>query len=337
MELYEKARNKMNVCKGCKVCNGEACRGLNPGPGGKGSGEGFVRNVKMLKNIGLVYDCIHEDYEVDTSVTLFGRELSAPIFVAPIANVTQHFGTDYNEYSYTSDICEGMKRVNMLPFYGDGVKEEFFDAPMKALSKSGGYGIMTIKPWADEIVMKKLNACIAHHPVAVAMDVDASGLVHLKNTATPIVFKSVNDLKRISSSIDVPFIVKGIMSIEGAQKALEAGAEAIVISNHGGRVLDDCVSGIEVLAGISQYVNGRMKILVDGGIRSGNDIFKALALGADGCLIGRPFVIAAIADGANGVTTLAERYKKELEETMRMCNCQTIKDIKMNKVKIFQK
>ena len=337
MELHEKAREKMNVCKGCKNCNGEVCRGLNPGPGGKGSGEGFVRNVKMLQNIGLVYDCIHEDYEVDTSTELFSMKLSAPIFVAPIANVTQHFGTEYNEYLYTNDICEGMKRVGMVPFYGDGVNEAFFKAPMKALEAHDGYGIMTIKPWSDEIVEMKLQETMSHKPIAVAMDVDASGLVHLKNTATPIVFKSVEDLKKISSKIDVTFIVKGIMSVEGAKKALEAGAYAIVVSNHGGRVLDNCVSSVEVLEDICAFVNGRMKVLVDGGIRSGNDVFKMLALGADGCLVGRPFVVAAIAEGADGVASLAEKYQKELAEAMRMCNCRTIQDISIEKVKNFHK
>lgn len=338
MGYKDNAREKMTMCKACVNCNGEACRGKNPGPGGKGSGESFVRNVKKLAEIGLVYDCIHEDYEIDTSITLFNQKMSAPIFVAPIANVTQHFGTEYNEYQYTVDITEGMKAVGMYPFFGDGVKAEFFDAPYQALSKSNGYGIMTIKPWAKDIVDAKLNKILETNPIAIAMDVDASGLVHLKNTSTPIVFKGVEDLKEIKAKLNnLPFIIKGVMSVAGAQKALEAGADAIVVSNHGGRVLDNSVSSIEVLEEISEYVAGRMKIIVDGGIRNGNDIFKALALGADAVLVGRPFVVAAIGGGQESVSELANIYRKELEEAMRMCDCKCLSDIKKDKVKIFQK
>ena len=337
MELYEIARKKMTICKGCPVCNGLACRGLTPGCGGKGSGEGFVRNYQSFRNIGLVMDCIHEDYKVDTSCTLFGVKMSAPIFVAPIGNIPPHMGCEYDDYSYTNDITIGMRNAGMVPFFGDGAKKETFKAPMKALEESGGYGIMTIKPWSKEFLDQKLEETLSHSPIAIAMDVDASGLIHAQNTGFPIEFKSVDDLKEIRSKFEIPFIVKGIMSVDGARKALDAGASGIVISNHGGRVLDECISPMDVLEEISEFVKGRMTILIDGGIRYGNDIFKALALGADGVLIGRPFLIAAIADGANGVETLAEKYKKELEEAMYMCNCKDLEEITKKNVRIFQK
>ena len=104
----------------------------------------------------------------------------------------------------------------------------------------------------------------------------------------------MEQLQEIAKSAGVPFILKGIMTVSGAEKAVEAGAAGIVVSNHGGRVLDDCPATAEVLADIVAAVDGRAKILVDGGIRTGNDVFKALALGADGVLIARPFVTAAV-------------------------------------------
>ena len=94
----------------------------------------------------------------------------------------------------------------------------------------------------------------------------------------------------MSQAAGKPFILKGIMTVSGAKKALEAGASGIVVSNHGGRVLDQCPATAEVLPAIADAVGGRMTILVDGGIRTGMDVFKALALGADAVLIGRPFV-----------------------------------------------
>ena len=89
-----------------------------------------------------------------------------------------------------------------------------------------------------------------------------------------------------------PLILKGIMTVKGALTAKEAGAKAIVVSNHGGRVLDQCPSTAEVLPAIVEAVGQEMTVLVDGGIRSGVDVFKALAMGADGVLIARPFVTA---------------------------------------------
>ena len=101
---------------------------------------------------------------------------------------------------------------------------------------------------------------------AVAMDIDAAGLPFLKNMTPPAGGKSVDELRRISEIAGVPFIVKGIMNIKSALKAKEAGAKAIVVSNHGGRVLDQCPSTAEVLSEIAEAVGSEMKILVDGGL-----------------------------------------------------------------------
>ena len=110
------------------------------------------------------------------------------------------------------------------------------------------------------------------------MDIDAAGLPFLKNMNPPAGAKSVEELKEIIKLSNLPFIVKGIMTVKGALKAKEAGADAIVVSNHGGRVLDQCPATAEVLADIVDAVGDSMKIFVDGGIRSGVDIFKALVI-----------------------------------------------------------
>ncbi len=106
------------------------------------------------------------------------------------------------------------------------------------------------------------------------MDVDAAGLPFLKNMDPPAGGKSVEDLKAIAEMAGAPFIVKGVMTVKGALKAKEAGAAAIVVSNHGGRVQDQCPATAEVLPEIVKAVGGSMKIFVDGGIRSGVDIFQ---------------------------------------------------------------
>ena len=139
--------------------------------------------------------------------------------------------------------------------------------------------------------------------------------------------KSVEELRQVAEMAKVPFIAKGIMTARGAIKAVEAGVDAIVVSNHGGRVLDQCPATAEVLPAIVEAVQGKVKIFVDGGIRSGVDVFKALALGADGVLICRPFVTAVYGGGMEGVKTYIEKIGAELADTMAMCGANSLKEI----------
>ena len=171
---------------------------------------------------------------------------------------------------------------------------------------------------------------------ALAMDIDAAGLPFLQHLDPPAGSKTVEQLQEIAKSAGVPFILKGIMTVSGAEKAVEAGAAGIVVSNHGGRVLDDCPATAEVLADIVAAVDGRAKILVDGGIRTGSDVFKALALGADGVLIARPFVTAVYGGGADGVAAYTEKLGSELADTMRLCGAPTLDAITRDMVRIIK-
>ena len=117
------------------------------------------------------------------------------------------------------------------------------------------------------------------------------------------------------------------MTVKGALKAKEAGAAGIVVSNHGGRVLDQCLATAEVLGEIADAVKGSMKILVDGGIRCGTDVFKAIALGADAVIIARPFVTAVYGGGREGVASYVARIGTELEDTMKMCGVYSLTEI----------
>ena len=141
-------------------------------------------------------------------------------------------------------------------------------------------------------------------------------------------------MREIIDAAGVPFIIKGIMSVKGALKAKEAGASAIVVSNHGGRVLDQCPATAEVLAEIADAVDGSMKIFVDGGIRSGTDVFKALALGADAAIIARPFVTAVYGGGREGVESYVQKISSELADTMAMCGVSSLSEITRDCVRV---
>ena len=153
------------------------------------------------------------------------------------------------------------------------------------------------------------------------------GCLSSRGRTPPAGSKTVAELREIIDYAGRPFILKGIMTVRGAEKAAEAGAAAIVVSNHGGRVLDQCPATAEVLPAIADAVGNDMTVLVDGGIRSGMDIFKALALGADGVLIGRPFVTAVYGGGAEGVAVYAEKLRAELADAMSMCGVHSVEEI----------
>ena len=122
------------------------------------------------------------------------------------------------------------------------------------------------------------------------------------------------------------------MTVAGAKKAVEAGAKGIVVSNHGGRVQGGTPSTCEVLPGIAEAVKGETVIFVDGGIRSGVDVFRALALGADAVLIGRPVLTSIYGAGEEGFRIYMDKIISELKSTMTMCGAASLKEITREKV-----
>lgn len=334
-EVVKNAKDHIGpYCKLCSECNGVACRGKIPGPGGKGTGLGFIRNYQELKKIRLKMDTIYSAETPQIEAELFGKKVSAPIYVAPIGGVAMHYSGDYNDFTYSEAALEGSVAAGTCAFTGDCVQDAVFKETLQALKKAQGLGIPTIKPWSIKEVLERLSWVEETKAFAFAMDIDAAGLAILAMQGKPVAPMSAADLKKISSSTKLPFILKGIMTVEGAQKALEAGAKGIVVSNHGGRVLDETPSTIEVLPEIVKAVGDKMTILIDGGFRSGLDVFKALALGAHGVLIARPFATAIYGGGVEGVKLLHQKLQAELKEAMIMTGAKNLKEINSSKISL---
>ena len=322
------ARNRIGkYCKACPECNGRACRNQIPGPGAKGIGDTAIRNYDKWKEIRVNMDTISENRPVDTSLELFGREFKYPFFAGPVGAVQMHYGDCYNDMTYNDLLVNACAKYGIAAFTGDGMDSEIMVAATKAIRHADGCGVPTVKPWNMDTIREKMDLINQSGAFAVAMDIDAAGLPFLRNFNPPAGSKTVEELREIIGMTKAPFIVKGVMTVKGALKAKKAGASAIVVSNHGGRVLDPCPATAEVLSDIAAAVDGSMKILVDGGIRSGADVFKALALGADAAIIARPFVTAVYGGGEEGVRSYIEKIGSELEDTMKMCGVSSLKEI----------
>ena len=327
-EVLQNARSRVGpYCKVCPVCNGSGCKNTIPGPGAKGLGTGFIRNYQKWQELCVNMDTICENKPVDTAFSFFGKTLAAPIMAAPVGAMKLHYGELYDDLAYNDILVSACQSAGIAAFTGDGTDPAVMQGALAAIGKAGGCGVPTVKPWDRDTVFAKLDAVKAAHPLAIAMDIDAAGLPFLKNLTPPAGSKTVEELREIIDYAQMPFIVKGIMTAAGARKALQAGTSAIVVSNHGGRVLDGCPATAEVLPQIAEAVGGQMMILVDGGIRSGLDVFKALALGADGVLIGRPFVTMVYGGGSQGVAVYVKKLTEELRDVMAMCGAHSLSEI----------
>lgn len=335
-EIWAKAREIMPPnCRACPVCNGKACRGEIPGVGAMGDGSAWTVCTEFLERVKVRMDTIHEPWTPDASTEIFGVKLALPLCIAPIGGLNGH---NYNGAISTADWSlmevEGGRAAGVLPFTGDGAPSQFYDG-LEAARSHGGWNVPTIKPWRDngKIISRALKCAEAGCP-AVACDVDAAAFANMGSAVDMVGAKSPADLEEICSSVPIPFIAKGVMTAEGALKCADAGCAGIIVSTHGGRVITSSQATAEVLPEIRRAVGKRLTIIVDGGIRTGGDIFKVLALGADAAMIGRPFVVAAHGGGAEGVAMYAESKRAELENVMTMCNCRTAADITADKVKV---
>jgi isopentenyl diphosphate isomerase/L-lactate dehydrogenase-like FMN-dependent dehydrogenase len=138
---------------------------------------------------------------------------------------------------------------------------------------------------------------------------------------------SWDDLAWIRDSAPLPLLIKGILTADDARRAVDAGAEGIVVSNHGGRQLDGTPAALDALVEVAEAVEGRGVVLMDGGVRRGTDVLKALALGAKAVMVGRPAVWGLAAAGADGVADVLDILREEFDRAMALAGCRSVSDI----------
>ncbi|WP_319467710.1 alpha-hydroxy-acid oxidizing protein [uncultured Pseudodesulfovibrio sp.] len=330
-EVKDKAREMMKgFCRVCKVCDGRACVGEVPGMGGLGTGASFKNNVSALANIRLNMRLLHGVTDPDTTCSVLGYDLDMPVIAAPIGGVSFNMGGAISEEAYADAVVGGSRAAGLIAGVGDGVPPFIHEAGFSAVEKNDGHGIPFIKPWEGDEIEEKFEKARATGCSVYGMDVDAAGLITLRQMGRPVAPKTLAQLKEIVAKIHgwgAKFILKGIMTPDEAKRAVEVGADAIVVSNHGGRVLDHAPGTAEVLSGIAKAVKGDICILVDGGVRDGSDVLKMVALGADAVMVGRPVSVAAMGGLQEGVEKYYAMLKGQLKQAMVLTGSADIKSI----------
>lgn len=326
--LRQQARERMNgLCRVCPKCDGRACAGELPGMGGIRTAAAFRANVNELEKICLNMRVIHDVRKPDTACDILGHHLEMPVLVAPLAGAKFNMGGYLTEERFAQVLTNGAKKAGTVSCTGDGTPEAF-DCGIKAVESVAGWGIPVIKPWAGEVFYERLESAARSGCRAVGMDIDTAAFTALAKSKRPVSPKSRAELSAIvekTHSLGLKFMLKGVMSVEDAKAAEECGCDAIVVSNHGGRVFEALPATAAVLPAIAQNVKD-MTVLADGGIRSGSDVLKMLALGADAVLIGRPAIIAAIGGEEEGLEMWLSRLHRQLQESMLLTGCASISD-----------
>lgn len=315
-------------CRVCPVCDGRVCSGEVPGMGGAGTGSGFRANIESLAKYRFNMQTVHNVTSPDTSIVLWGERLSLPVLAAPMTGVSYNMGGKMTEQEFIDEVIAGCTLAGTVGMTGDGAEPGMYESGIQAIAAQKGKGIAIIKPRSQEEIIKRIHQAEAAGALALGMDIDGAGLITMALKGQPVSPKTVGQLKEVISATKLPFILKGIMTPKEAGLAVEAGAKGIVVSNHGGRVMDFTPGTAEVISGIVQKVKGKLTIFADGGVRTGADVLKFIALGADAVLVGRPLVVGAFGGNREGVALLLNKMKNELIQTMILTGTSTLKEVK---------
>ncbi len=331
-DVLKVARQKLYPrCRVCPECDGVACAGEVPGMGGIGSGQSFKNNFTALQKIQLNMRTFHDVKKADTSITLWGEKLSVPILSAATGGTTYNMGLKdkMTDEEYIDAILGGCRMAGTIGMAADGIGDpvSVFEVRLGAVKKYNGKAIVTIKPKTQEEIIKRIRMIEQAGALAFAVDIDSAGRAARALSGQTVEPKTPRQIKELAQSTNLPFIVKGIMTVEEAKIAVDAGAAGIVVSNHGGRVLDYTPGVAEVLPKIADKVKGKVVIFADGVIKYGTDVLKMIALGADAVLSGRHLLRGAVGGGKDGVALMINQMKNELIDSMVLTGTADIKKV----------
>lgn len=293
--------------------------------GGSETGSTWKRNLQAFEGVGFRNKTISnvDSEKMDISVELLGTKWDVPMAVAPMSAAISTVCKDA-----FIELARGANASGTAASIGYPAGP---DTHVKML-ETGAPVFRIIKPLRDMgKLVESLKGSQADGCFATGIDTDAiAGLKpggdsgHFADICSPL---SIAKLKEARQSVDIPFILKGIVSVEDAQAAVEIGADAIVVSNHAGYAQDYCKSSMEALPALKSAVGGKMKLILDSGIRRGSDVVKALALGADAVLIGRVALWGLLIGENEGLSWVLKLMSDEIKRNMILVGAQTVADL----------
>jgi isopentenyl diphosphate isomerase/L-lactate dehydrogenase-like FMN-dependent dehydrogenase len=300
----------------CNVADFErlAAESMEAGPlgyfaGGAGDERTLRDNVDAYSRWRIRPRMLVDVGEVTTATTILGTEVASPIGVAPVA---------FQRLAHP-DGEPGMARAAAGENALMALAEEAIECGYEAIA-------LTVDAPRAGRRERDLRTGFAIPPEVSVPSLDAATGGHAPLSVHEV-FAQVDptltwaDLERLADQVDVPVLVKGVLTAEDARLAVEHGAGGVIVSNHGGRQLDGVPASIDALPEVVEEVDGRVEVLVDGGIRRGTDVLVALALGARAVLVGRPALWGLAAGGEEGVATVLELLRSELELALCLCGC----------------
>ena len=245
-----------------------------------------------------------------TELKLYGKTFATPVTTGALSHLNGHYPNGM------AAMAQGACMAGAIAFSGMGAKEE-----LEGMIATGASVIKIIKPYADrQSIYDKIRHAEEHGALAVGIDTDHAfdrrhGYDVIEDM--PMFPLSSKELAEYVKCTSLPFVIKGVLSRQDARKCLDAGVQGMVISHHNGR-LDCAVPPLMILPEILEETQGKVPLFVDCSLQTGLDVFKALALGATACSIGRPLMGRLKENGAQGVCDAIEEITRDLAYTMAM-------------------
>ncbi|MFW9845630.1 MAG: alpha-hydroxy-acid oxidizing protein [Candidatus Thorarchaeota archaeon] len=314
------------VCDGARdrVCSGQKY-GKPLGLGGAGQGNTFHANYLALQKYRLKQAVVKEHYEPEMKTEVFGKEIVAPVMGCSISGVKASMNDAIPEADFYRGLLKGAQKFGTIGLVGNtAAVPDHLGIDM--VKENEGWGIAVFKPQAQGRLLELFRLAEEYNAIAIGVDLDGCGSAIWAAKGKPVYRKSPGELKELVDATSKPVFFKGIMTLEDAIAVADSGAAGVYLSNHGGRVLDSGQGVVEILPEVVAELKGKVKIMIDGAIRTGFDVLKVIALGADTAHIGRPLLRMSLAGGAEAVNMYYNYVKGDLRRAMIMTGCRTIKD-----------